>query len=505
MRKYYAVSFKVKKNYDSVCIGDFTCVPFLQGTQKSGDSLIEVIKGAENKERFYFYDLKKSMFFIRPALGLPEVPFDELREDTMSTLTDGDTVYIVYIRTSKGIIKLYDAKCKLNLEVTELAKAYGLTYEKSIKSQAEVLAKVLEYHFSIGDTSTTSSSDAMAAYKRTVSKDNLDKWFPRLSEQNEEFVRDSVRGAWLYSNGQGYRGDGFSIDRNSQYSYIMRDFLLPYGQPKVVMGAAKRRNGYCYFTKVRVTAFLKENRFAFIENTMKEAGIEGINYPETLVDRVVTMPEPEYEQFLQDYEIQKLEVIETMVFKGRVGMFTDYVEKYGKQKVVATASGDLGARQVAKMKLNGLYGKFLQKRVSPKSLSYPAVGSYVLAYSRILMVRCAQAYPDKFLYCDTDSLHFKGKFTDYDFDENLFKFSATEIGAFKLEFEFVESKHCWVKAYCLKSADGTLKMAAAGISKQAQSSISFDSFRKGFVVKDAATVPVVVPGGAIFVKQPKAI
>ena len=196
MRKYYAVSFKVKKNYDSVCIGDFTCVPFLQGTQKSGDSLIEVIKGAENKERFYFYDLKKSMFFIRPALGLPEVPFDELREDTMSTLTDGDNVYIVCIKTDKGVIKLYDAKCKLNLEVPELAKAYGLTYEKSIKSQAEVLAKVLEYHFSIGDTSTTSSSDALAAYKHTVSKDNLDMWFPRLSEQNEQFIRDSVRGAW---------------------------------------------------------------------------------------------------------------------------------------------------------------------------------------------------------------------------------------------------------------------------------------------------------------------
>ena len=186
-------------------------------------------------------------------------------------------------------------------------------------------------------------------------------------------------------------------------------------------------------------------------------------------------------------------------------MFKDYVDKYGKQKVVATASGDLGARQVAKMKLNGLYGKFLQKRVSPKSLSYPPVGSYVLAYSRVLMVRCAQAFPDKFLYCDTDSLHFKGRFSDYNFDDDLFRFSATEIGAFKLEFEFVDSKHDWVKAYCLKAEDGTLKMAAAGICKSAQSSISFDSFRKGLVVKDAAKVPVVVPGGAIFIKKDKAI
>ena len=121
MRKYYAVSFKVKKNEDSVCIGDYTCVPFLNGTQKSGNSLIEVIKGADDKERFYFFDLKKSMFFLRPALGLPEVPFDELREGTISTVTDGDTVYIVYIKTKNGIVKLYDSKCKLNLSVPELA------------------------------------------------------------------------------------------------------------------------------------------------------------------------------------------------------------------------------------------------------------------------------------------------------------------------------------------------------------------------------------------------
>lgn len=512
--KKYAVDFDVKNHFkdgrisstsiDDWVIRDIDSINDI--TIGSGiESLLNVIENDKKSSKYYFYDLSFSIYFFMDYINENYTYIEDVKSlrikktKNYSLIADQGKFYKVMLFDGKHTHNFFDTKCKLNLSIGKLAKAYGIDVVGNTKTEkvTYILAKCLKMHFDIGDIKITSSSDALEAYKRILGGQRKFRMaFPILSKDKDTYVRDSIFGAWLYCNKK-ETGEGFSMDRNSQYAYIMSHMTMPYGQPKIYKGQIRNVNANnCYFVNIKVSGKLKSKHFPFIPNLYEQPDELGNDYSKELIDRTLVLALPDYIMLMKNYNITSIEYISYYEFRGSKDLFKEYVKKYGDMKEKASADGNMGLRQIAKLKLNGLYGKFIQKPRNGEDPIYAPTGAYVLAISRMLMLNGAQLYPDKFIYCDTDSLHFEGCIKNYTFPKNIAVFDDYKIGGFKIEFEFTRSKHIWVKEYILENGKKR-KTALSGVMKEAQDDIPYDEFEHGHVVKHASIVPVKIPGGIV--------
>ena len=157
-----------------------------------------------------------------------------------------------------------------------------------------------------------------------------------------------------------------------------------------------------------------------------------------------------------------------------------------------TTTGAL--RQLAKLMLNSLYGKFATNPKSRKKIPfldedgvvrykvtepeerdpvYTAMGAFITAYAREKTIRSAQSVYDRFIYADTDSLHLIG----YDIPEGL-EVHPTHLGAWKNEGCFSDSVFVRAKTYC-EVIDGKLKVTCAGMPDNVKEQVTLENFRSG--------------------------
>lgn len=213
------------------------------------------------------------------------------------------------------------------------------------------------------------------------------------------------------------------------------------------------------------------------------------------------------------YDIDVLEYGGGWRFHATHGVFNDYIDKWSKVKEESTG----GQREIAKLYLNSLYGKFATNpNVTSKhpylgddgsvkfrrgieetrNPVYTAVGVYITSYARDLTVRAAQQYYDVFAYADTDSLHLLT--TD---PVDLLDIHPTRMGAWKHEYDFVAAKYLRAKAYMEKHADGTYTNRIAGVPEHMSAKLTFEDVYPG-VVLHGKLVPRSVPGGVVLVDTP---
>ena len=193
-------------------------------------------------------------------------------------------------------------------------------------------------------------------------------------------------------------------------------------------------------------------------------------------------------------------------------------------QVKATTTG--GLREIAKLHLNSLYGKFATNPdVTPKipilgddniihfvkgpeetrNPVYTAMGVFITAYARDVTIRAAQANYPIFAYADTDSLHL---LTDTD-PENL-NIDPTALGAWKFEGAFDAGLYVRAKCYTEYTEACTCHQTPharacgyethiAGLPGSIASQVTFDDFWDGheFFGK---LVPRAVPGGVVLQK-----
>lgn len=140
----------------------------------------------------------------------------------------------------------------------------------------------------------------------------------------------------------------------------------------------------------------------------------------------LTMTCTDWGIFNEHYDIFDLIILDGCSFMKAVGMFDEYIDYWYKIKQNSTG----GMRELAKLYLNNLYGKFASNTDSSykvpylgedgvvhfqtvqeyeKELVYIAVGSAITSYARRFVIMAAQANYKDFIYCDTDSIHCKGK------------------------------------------------------------------------------------------------
>ena len=419
------------------------------------------------------------------------------------------------LQQSKGEID-YRAPRPLGYQMTEEEKEY-------IIKDCQIVAEALSIQFGQGLTKMTNASDAMNGYKNIIGKETFEKWFPSLPIPLDADIRSAYRGGFVYlkpehKNRRGLHGKQYDV--NSLYPWTMYECLLPYGYPVYFEGLPEPSETYpLYIIHLKCTFELKPGHLPTIQLKNNRRFVEteyqttsrvkvGKHWENKPVEMWLT--NVDYQLMLDHYDIELDEdfQINGFKFKGTVGMFKDYIDYW--MHIKETTTGAL--RQLAKLMLNSLYGRFAMatnprkkepyldpednvvryKVTDPEEREpvYTAMGCFITAYAREKTIRSAQANYERFIYADTDSL----KLIGYEPPVGL-EVHSTHLGAWKDEGDFSDSMWIRAKTYML-TVDGKEKVTCAGMPDNVKTKVTYENFHSGSTFT-GKLMPKRFPGGIV--------
>ena len=506
-----------------------------------------------------------------------------LKEKHFRTLiTDEGLFYSIEVCfkriSNKKMLKatFLDSLKKLPFSVAQIAKGFGLAMTKGeidydefrpvgheltdqerdyLTRDCMIVAQALKVQFEQGLTKMTNASDAMDSYKKSVGG-NFEKWFPVLPLELDANIRRAYKGGYVYLKPE-YRNvrglQGKTYDVNSLYPFCMYKKVLPFGFPVYFEGDPEPDDRYpLYIIHFKCTFELRPDHLPTIQLKKNYRYVEteylttsrykqGNYWENDPVEMWIT--NVDFELMLDHYDVKFFpfddgHYCDGFKFRGTTGMFKDYIDYWMHIKETETGA----KRQLAKLQLNSLYGRFaLNPKTSQKipyldedgvvrykhgeeeyrDPVYTAMGAFITAYAREKTIRSAQAVYDRLVYCDTDSLHIIG----YDQPEGL-EVHPTRLGAWKDEGSWVDSKFVRSKTYLeseqkrtedslrnyaqllcrpfvhdlYREADGihyrVCKVTCAGMPDNVKEKVTYDNFHPGTVF-EGKLMPKRVPGGIV--------
>ena len=495
--------------------------------------------------KIWFHNLKFDGYFIISYLmthGYAWIEKPKMRADrTFTTLiTDQGQYYSITVffkvkghHTRK--VTFYDSmKIFPNFSVSRVAEGFNLPIRKLeidykkyrpigyeldeqeinyIRNDVEIMARALKIMFEQGHTKMTIASDAMADFKHRII--GFRKKFPLLPLEVDKDIRKAYRGGFTYINDvwKGKTaGKGITLDVNSLYPSCMHSpYSLPYGEPVFFEDKYEYDSVMPLYIQSLTCAFdIKEgkipsiqlkNNLSFIPNEYVKSSKGGI------VSLVLT--NVDLDLFFDQYDVREIEYHGGWKFRKAVGLFDDYVDHWIEEKIKAGKEGNAPMRQISKLLLNSLYGRFgisgearqkapyldedgvvrftIQEK-EERQLCYIPAACWITSYGRDKTIRSSQAIKDftikkygedRYYYSDTDSI--KCGLTDEDLDElkELIHIDDYELGAWALEEHFERFLGIRQKCY-ITEIDGKVHATVAGLPKYLQSLITFDNFKRGF-------------------------
>lgn len=471
----------------------------------------------DGSKNVWFHNLKFDGSFIAVELLRRGFEFTFDRNPAVGEFTgliDGKKMWFELIVCKEGprggrqFITIKDSLKKVPMSLRACAFAFGLDVFKDdldydlirepfepineadfkyLKKDVEITAKIIHYQvFQSGLKKTTIGSDALNEFKNTVggNKGFLDL-FPVLDFDTDSFIRKSYFGG-ITQVKPGYEGkligEGMVFDIVSMYPWVQYTKLLPYGLPEWYEGEYKENDEFpLYIQKVSFSFLVKENHLPTIQ--LKKQNVEfnynegddvrkfnGREFQKTSFGEIVTMyvTNVQWEQILRQYYIDDVTYHEGYMFKGKVGIFKEHIDKWLKVKKKENDEGNSALKSLAKLMLNSPYGKFgtntIRLNVEPflwdddESLGfriededpepadpiYTAYASFVTAYAREELVNVAMSCYDRFRYCDTDSVHIEGN----GIPESIKHRIGGDLGDWEPESEFKMAKFHRAKTYC---------------------------------------------------------
>ena len=492
----------------------------------------------------YFHNLKFDGEFILHYLLTHGFKYSEEPVNrSFSTLITDDGIFysitVIFEKIGKSYKKvtIYDSLKKLPFKVSKIAEAFKLPDRKLeidyeapretghvltdeerqyIINDCKIVAEALKIQFAQGLKKMTNASDALNGYKTIISKNQFDRLFPVLPVELDTDLRRSYKGGFVYLNPK-YRNKrglkGIALDVNSLYPSVMHDRLLPYGYPMFFEGKPEENQTYpLYIVRIQCMFELKPGHLPTIQLKNNRAFVETEYLSSSNGDMVqMTLTNVDLQLFLDHYNVYNLDYICGYRFKGAVGLFSEYIDHWMQIKENSTGA----IRQLAKLMLNSLYGKFATNPKARKKIPvldsdnivryvldepelrdpvYTAMGCFITAYAREKTIRSGQKVFDRFIYADTDSLHLIGD----ELPEGL-EIHQTHLGAWKHEGTFTDSKFLRAKTY-METVDGVTKVTCAGMPDNVKETVTYENFKPGAVF-DGKLMPKRYPGGIILEKR----
>lgn len=504
------------------------------------EGFIEFMK-KENNSIFYFHNLKFDGEFIIWWLfnnGYEYITSkNQRREKTFSTLISdlgmfySITIYFEVDKKKTKKVTIIDSLKILPFSVDMIGKSFGLPIsklsidydevreknhelteeeKKYIENDVKIVSQALNIMFNENLTKMTIGSNALSDYKDVITLNRFNHLFTKLDFKLDEELRKSYKGGFTYLNSiykEKDTGKGITLDVNSLYPSVMLK-LLPFGEPKYYIGKYQEDKVYpLYIQKISCSFELKKNKIPTIQikNGYNYKPNEYIKSSEGEIE-VLVLTSVDLKLFFEQYDVYDLEFIEGWKFKAIKGIFDDYINKWTQRKIEAGKSGNKGQRQLAKLMLNSLYGKFatsmniqekqcflgddniVHYRLSEKDTKdglYLPIACFITAYARDKTIRTSQAITnyslekyniDKYIYSDTDSIS-----TTLTIDEvkQFCEIDDFELGKWAHENTFDNAKFIRQKTY-LKLINNEIHICCAGMPKSCYDFVTWENFKEGF-------------------------
>ena len=430
-----------------------------------------------------------------------------------------DVCYRIRIKgRGEKTIAVYNAACVLGKDIDAINKSFGggsnSIESKTIAVRHGINALVGSQKKRIPYTIS------MIAMKRWRELEHMDfstpelidcyKWQslngPEDPETLDGFIRKAYRGGWCYlsEHGHSYTGSGVVYDVNSLYPFMAARKPLPWGEPTYFKGEIPEdvidSDRHYYYVSIKCTFDIKPGFFPYISindfthrwgeplDTSDYIDYSGIRHKE-YVDRdgtkhkivaELTLSKTDYEMMKKVYTLNDVEIIGGVYFLTTRFAFNDFVDYFYSLKQECRASGDRATEKAAKMILNSCIGGFAKIqdrtgivfdfdkdgdvfesviRTHSQSKSHIHIAAAILAYAREFIYNAAMANHDRFMYCDTDSIHLSGL-------EPASGITVSDkLGDFKEEHRFHACDYFKRKMYGLQEEKG-VSLTMAGISKE---------------------------------------
>lgn len=386
----------------------------------------------------------------------------------------------------------YDGHLEANQPLTAEEKKY-------LCNDILVVAQALwEGLLSKGYTKMTAGANALDDFiTRFGGKEKFREVFLELDSEEDEFVRSAYRGA-ISQVKKGIEGKviyapkGKCVDKHSMYPSQMHSksgnkFPVGHGtwedygiqdgdsmQEVMQKIEAGMNDGRKHYIRVSVDLQVKEGHMPFLQekNNPRFRPNQFIEDTEGKIE--ITMMDEEYRLMLEQYDVLAMEFVKAISYEQKAGLFDAYIDYWYHIKESSTGA----LKQLAKLMLNSLYGKFATSLESisleahieddivkynhikeKKNPVYIPVGAAITAFARCDLVRSSQANWDNFLYCDTDSMHLLDEpvgipITDHD------------ICTWGYEGDtFHRCKYIRQKTYMEEYEDGSKTVRCAGLPK----------------------------------------
>lgn len=508
------------------------------------DEFMEYIFACDSK--IWFHNLKFDIQFIFYWLFKHEYKHTTEKEPPRHTfktlISDMGIFYSVTIVDPYGIkLEIYDSLKAIPLPIAKIPAAFGLEESKGeieyrkytdppdyvtpeeidyVYHDCHIAAQALTQLFTQKLTKMTAASNALNSYKKMVGKKEFDAYFPKLDITIDNDCRHAYRGGWVYVN-PAYQdkivGSGRVYDVHSMYPSIMHDYPLPYGTPIYYDGKYEHDDLYPMFIECISCCFkLKEGHYPSIQLKGSTRFIETEYITETGDEpQLLYLTSVDHELLFFNYDVYNITYVCGYKFRQKVGMFTQYIDYWYGIKQECDSNGNAGLRQIAKLMLNSLYGKFgtnplkgskvpyydevndivRYKRPQPEITEpmYVPVAAFITAWARDKIIRAAVACGDKFAYADTDSVHIVG-----DIEPDI-PIHDSALGYFGLESAFERAKFHRAKCYIEEWHDGEILIEnkkCAGLPKAAKEKFTIETMEVGAIFEGKLR-PKIVPGGVI--------
>lgn len=520
------------------CEIDGDCDNFIHG-----QNINQFMLWAFKQHKLFFHNLKFDGGFIVDWLfrnGFTHTTGKKIGFEQFKTvISKSGQWYKISIRTENHVLHIWDSLKKLPFSIARLAKAFKLDQIKGeidyigyrsenheitpdeleyLKTDCVILAKSLKIQLDQGLTKMTIGSDAMNYYKLLMGK-YFRYYFPHLPDDIDDEIRKAYKGGYTYLHQAGEHFKTCCFDVNSLYPYAMT-LPLPYGWPVYFDGEYRQNEKYpLYIMHFSADFKLKPG---YIPTIQLKNGSPWHNAVEYVTDshgkQEMTLTSVDYEIFLEHYDVFEIDFINGYMFKSRTGLFNDYINKWMEIKEMSSGA----VRELAKLMLNNLYGKFCKnKDVTGKipvfengrvvlkmdeyaetETVYIPVGAFITANARKITIDAAQANIDRFVYADTDSITLTGHEQPIGIEIH-----ETALGAWKHEYNSYRSRFIRPKRYCCfigkQTASGgmhyKLQVKCAGMPDNCKKQINWNNFKLGTVVHGKLS-PVSIHGG-VYLKE----
>lgn len=515
---------------------------------KTIEEFLEFCANPKENYKLWFHNLKFDSAYIISFLlthGFTCIEDSKDKKDNTFTTLITDmgqyysmTIYFKVRGHKINKVEIYDSlKIFPNFSVEKVAEGFNLPIRKLeidynkprpvgyelepeeidyIRNDVEIMARALKEMFSRGLTKMTIASDTIKVFKDNFV--GFRKKFPMLPPEVDKDIRKSYRGGFTYVNEcwkEKAVGKGIVLDVNSLYPSCMTSpYLLPYSNPQLFEGKYVYDPNYPLYIQAFTCSFdIKQGKIPSVQIRNSLSFVPNEYVKSSQGERIdLYLTNPDFELFKEQYDIHYIKYLGGWKFKAASGLFDNYVNYWTEQKIKAGKEGNAPLRQISKLLLNSLYGKFgvsgvarnkipvldhdgivrfINTEEETRETLYVAVSSFITSYGRNKTIRTSQTIKDytldkygedRYFYSDTDSIHCNLSEEDLFELKDIIHLDNFKLGCWAKEAEFTRAMYIRQKCY-IEEVNNKLEVTVAGLPKYLAPLITFENFKRGFTTE----------------------